>query len=157
MASNTSLKCSVARLGNLQNLCDKHGYSHGVDEYQVLSSCQRDISSHLRTLQISQCPGIRHEWQLILARAGQFNDLTSCPSTYTICPKHRDNLGIRWRQSRLCKYPEHPTKSRCKPSRGIDLATSRALWEKFQILVPVGSGRFYTLWRCLIITLGCDY
>lgn len=138
-ASNP-LKCSIARAGKLTDQCGTSSYSGSLQEYQTLSSCQRDIANHLKNLKVSHGSVIKYEWQLILARIGQFDELDSCPIQYTICPHHRDSLGIRWRASRLCKHPDHPVSSKNKPFRTVDLQTSQSLFAQYIKLVPVGSG-----------------
>ena len=58
----------------------------------VQSSCRKDISAHLRSTKIK--PGsIANKVELILARVGTFS-LPDNFSELTICPKHRDQLGI---------------------------------------------------------------
>ena len=61
----------------------------------------------------------------------------------TICPRHRDLFGIRWRSNRTnCTAPSswcsHPAKT-VKGERGITLSQSRKLFHSTGVLIPVAS------------------
>ena len=63
----------------------------------------------------------------------------------TICPRHRDLFGLRWRSNRkMCSIPNswaaHRTTS-AKGERGITLAQSRRLFKATEIVMPVGSSK----------------
>ena len=59
------------------------------NEFFPLSSCTRDIKSHLRQLKVAQT-SVRSEKGLILARVGFFDEMGD---DMTVCPKHRAALG----------------------------------------------------------------
>lgn len=63
----------------------------------------------------------------------------------TICPRHRDLWGIRWRSNkRNCSCPDQWTmhESNQKGDRGINLVQSRILYLQTEILMPVGSRKY---------------
>lgn len=67
----TSLFCSFVTFS--KEKCDISPRYPGVTEYFPLTSCKKDIRSHLRTVKVSQT-NILTEKHLILARTGQFNE-----------------------------------------------------------------------------------
>ena len=81
-----------------------------------LSSCTKDIKSHLQQLKVAQTSVIS-EKDLILARVGLF-DLGG--NDMTVCPKHRAALGTWWRPILKCYHLLHGNKRR-KPERGASL------------------------------------
>ena len=66
-----SLFCSFLTLS--KEKCNISPRYQEVTEYFPLTSCKRDIQSHLRTVKVSQT-SILTEKDLILARTGQFNE-----------------------------------------------------------------------------------
>ena len=67
----------------------------------------------------------------------------------TICPRHRDLFGVRWRSNKTnCTAPSswcpHPAKA-VKGERGITLSQSRQLFQSAGFLLPVASR------KCIII------
>ncbi|KAI8493831.1 hypothetical protein Bbelb_281780 [Branchiostoma belcheri] len=106
-----------------------------------LTQCTKDISSHLRGLNIPSTT--KTEWELILARSGIFSP--SNISDMTICPKHRAILGIGWRRSSdKCSVPVQLSnhsrwRGRPKGTRGIGFFQSEKIQELSKELVPVGS------------------
>lgn len=107
-----------------------------------LSSCDRNISEHTRSVEISD---VFTEVDLILARASVFSLLRDI-ATWTICPAHRSSLGIGWRRgANRCRVPpglsKHATKGKSrKADRGIGKVESKAILQHTGIFVPVGSG-----------------
>jgi len=77
------------------------------------------------------------EKELILARAGLFDD--SDGRDFTICPKHRAELGVRFRPSMKCQHPLHGNRRR-KVERGINLKMAKEIKAKWNAVVPVGAG-----------------
>ena len=59
----------------------------------------------------------------------------------TVCPKHRDSLGLSWRPSRLCKYPMHPEGRKLTCDRGVSKKTSVDVMRRWNTLLPIGSGK----------------
>ena len=64
--------------------------------------------------------GVEEDGKLCLASVGLFDE---CGEDLTICPEHRNEFGLGWRPSKVCKYPEHQSKQ--KPYRGISREMSR--------------------------------
>ncbi len=128
------LKCSVGR---------RHGTPCGlsaryptIKEYVALNSCNRDVSVHLRNLNMFRSNKMS-ESHLILLRIGIFSDEIS---DMTVCPKHRDCLGLSWRPSRICAHPQHgQNKGRC--DRGVSREMSLEIKETWDVLVPIGSSK----------------
>ena len=74
--------------------------------------------------------------------AGVF-DIDKSHLKLTICPKHRDLFGVRWRSNKTnCTAPSswclHPTKF-VRGECGITLSQSRQLFHSTGILLPVAS------------------
>lgn len=95
-----------------------------VAEYFSLTSCKRDIRSHLRTVKVSQT-SILTEKDLILARTGQFNE---DGTNMTICPRHRAEHGTFWRPSRKCAHPLHGN-SKGEPERERHWTRVKKSWQ----------------------------
>ena len=103
-----------------------------------LSSCADDVREHLREVKVSQTC-VASEKELILARTGLFGD--SDGRDFTICPKHRVELGVRFRPSMKCQHPLNGNRRR-KVERGINLKLAKEIKAKWNIVVPVGAGKF---------------
>ena len=132
-----NLSCSFA------SHCDTHcDISSRGNELLPLSSCSRDISAHLRQISVSQT-SVSSEKELILARVGLFDESSR---DFTICPKHRDKLGVKFNASIKCQHPLHGNR-KGKRERGINLRMSKEIKNKWNVVVPVGAGK--TL--CLLI------
>ena len=101
-----------------------------------LSSCEDSVREHLREVKVSQTR-VASEKELILARAGLFGD--SDGRDFTIRPKHRVDLGVRFRPSVKCQHPLHGNRRR-KVEGGINLKMAKE--RKWNIVVPVGAGKF---------------
>lgn len=67
----------------------------------------------------------------------------------TICPRHRDAFGLRWRKNRkTCSIPTSwaaHRKPNVKGERGITLGQSRRLYKVSTVIIPVGSSKFLKL------------
>lgn len=105
-----------------------------------LSLCNKDISNHKSTWWFS---GFETEQDLILARAGLFYAKPHDVSALNICPHHRSELGIGWRRGKcVCRVPEELAthKPGKKGDRGMGKETSKTIFQRLGVLVPVGSG-----------------
>lgn len=108
-----------------------------------LSSCQRDIASHIRSVGILD---VETEVELILARASVFS-LPRDFAKFTICPVHRSSLGIGWRRtSNRCRAPAaistHAAKGTTrKAARGLSKNESKAILQRTGVFIPAGSGK----------------
>ena len=129
-----SLFCSFVTFS--KEKCNTSPRYPEVTEYFPLTSCKRDIRSHLRTVKVSQT-SILTEKDLILARTGQFNE---DGTNMTIRPSHRAEHGTFWRPSRKCAHPLHG-KRKGKPERGASLDMSKEIMSQWNTLVPVGAGK----------------
>ena len=108
-----------------------------------IEACGRNIYSHLKRVRLLRS-GISTEKELILTRAGYFNQEKEGEwSALSVCPLHRDELGIYWKEKRPteCKHPLHiQNKWNWKPDRTVCPKVSRAIVQYWGVLVPVGSG-----------------
>ena len=129
------LSCSFA--SHSKSTCNCSARFPGKNEFFPLSSCTKDIKSHLRQLKVAQTSVISEKAH-ILARVGLF-DLEG--NYMTVCPKHRAALGTWWRPILKCYHPLHGNKRR-KPERGESLQMCKEIMTKWNVLVPVGAGMF---------------
>ena len=129
------LSCSFATYCG--NECDFTSRWPGRQQLIPLNSCVDSIKEHLRDVKVSQTC-VSSEKQLILARVGLFLD--SDDRDFTICPKHRAQLGVRFWPSTKCQHPLHGNRRR-KVDRGIHLRMAIEIKAKWDIVVPVGAGK----------------
>ena len=113
--------CVVQTMSNLScsftSRCDSHcDISSRGNELLPLSSCSRDRNDHLRQISVVQT-SVYSEKELILARVGLFDE---DGRDFTICLKHRDQLGVKFKASIKC---QHPLRGSCKGKRerGVSL------------------------------------
>nr|XP_034337889.1 uncharacterized protein LOC117692821 [Crassostrea gigas] len=128
-------RCSIACISTVVKTdCNVSSRYRNDCEVRRLSDCNRPIFNHLRQFSINSAD-ITSEGQLIAFRCGLFDtDLSS----FTVCPFHRDSLGLAWQQRVKCQYPFHEGKA--KPYRSFSLRMSRLVFSSLSTLVPVGSG-----------------
>lgn len=111
-----------------------------------LLECKDDIESHLRSCHLSKLIGNVEEHDLILMRAGKFDLSTHQRECYSICPKHRHNLGRNWRPLRTCQYPLHSgARKKLKNRDVVNVQMSKNIQTIFGVTVPIGSGKRTTL------------
>ncbi|EDO33434.1 predicted protein [Nematostella vectensis] len=107
----------------------------------LLKDCNKDIHGHKKLLNISD-KSLQTEFELLLARAGLFENGVLYDSL-TICPRHRDLHGIRFRLNKTyCVVPATWADHRsANPlgDKGITFLQSKALQAKVHQLIPVGS------------------
>ena len=69
----------------------------------------------------------------------------------TICPRHRDLFGIRWRSNKsMCTAPNtccSHTKV-VKGERGINLSQAKQLFLCTNVILPVASRKYYGSFKC---------
>ena len=99
-----------------------------------LKTCAKDISGHLNGCKNTTSEGVDAEWKLCLLRVAFVEEGDS----FTICPSHRDKLGLGWRPTKACKYPMHDRKQ--KPTKGVTRHMSQAIYSKYNILCETGQG-----------------
>ena len=134
------LSCSFA--SHSKSTCNCSAGFPGKNEFFPLSSCTKNIKSHLRQLKVAQT-SVFSEKDLILARVGLF-DLEG--NNMTVCPKHRAALGrLWWRPILKCYHPLHGNKRR-KLERGASwLQMCKKIMMKWKVLVLVSTGMFLFL------------
>ncbi|KAL9975815.1 hypothetical protein ACROYT_G013020 [Oculina patagonica] len=109
----------------------------------AIEKCDKDISGHLKTFAGGFADStLKSEAELLLARAGIF-EITSSHQSMSICPKHRDKFGLRWRcQKRFCAVPPswapHKT-TQMKGDRSVTFVQSKLVYKMTSTLVPIGS------------------
>ena len=90
--------------------------------------------------------------QLIFQFSGIF-EIKEDHLKLSICPRHRDAYGIRWRcQKKLCSVPpvwSVHEKKELKGDRGLTLPQSQLLYRLTSVLVPVASRKsiFFSIHR----------
>lgn len=143
-----------------------------ASESIILLKCNKDIKAHLRGLSTYDSE-LKNEAILILARTGKCNnwglqqlyrllfsvvfpfiyfnvfvflgifDVDESHLHLTICPRHRDEYGIRWlTNKKKCSCPTNwaPRKTtQRRGDRGITLQQSRLLYDYTSTVVPVAS------------------
>lgn len=113
---------------------------HPKETSFFLWALARDISAHLRQISVSQT-SVSSEKELILARVGLFDE---GGRDFTICPKHRDQLGVKFKASIKCQHPLHGNR-KGKRERGVNLRMSKEIKTKWNVVVPVGAGKLLCL------------
>ncbi|KAM7429923.1 hypothetical protein ABFA07_019293 [Porites harrisoni] len=112
-------------------------------DFVELKDCTRDVTAHLKCCNIlTDVESVNNERKLLLTRAGIFI-AQECQLHMTVCPKHRDAYGTRWRtgKTRCCVPAEvagHKSTT-CRGDRGIDRKQSCFVFKETGMLVPVGS------------------
>ena len=95
---------------------------------------QQDVKSHLRGCFSTRVDDIV-EWQLCLLCIGLFEE---SGDSFTICPRHRDEFGLGWRPSKICKHPLHDCNQ--KPVRGVTRDVSLEIYKTWDVLLEIGEG-----------------
>lgn len=130
---SAQFSCSFYTLCN--SSCGLSSKSPKLRTCVPLLSCSRNISSHLKSINVStSC--VSTESELILSRCPVSETL----ELYSICPRHRDELGLYWRPVKRCKHPLHGTSAR-KPDRAINLKVSQEIFSRWNIHLPIGTGK----------------
>ena len=130
-------KCSIGKVVGTD--CGLSARFPVMKEMIPIPSCSRDVTMHLKSVKVSSS-SVVSEGELILLRAGIFDD---DGKGMTVCPKHRECLGVYWRPSRLCKYPFHrdgASRTKAKCDRGVSKKLSIEVKRKWNSLLPIGSG-----------------
>ena len=157
--------CAFAQLAG--GPCGPSAHNPALVECVVLGNCDKDIQGHLIAYRVYGDHMLDSEATLVLARAGKGESVQipkyvqNCNRLYyslgvfeirsrhlvmTICPRHRDLYGIRWRSNkRSCSAPTSWSlhSSKVKGDRGITLSQSKQLFQSTGVLVPVASRKYY--------------
>ena len=122
------------------NFSSKNPKDHEICK---LSQCTRPISSHLKRVGLKTgirgdfSADVQNEGILISARVGIF----SYDDQMSVCPFHRDSLGLNWYQPAWCVYPQQLHSGAGKPVKTVTLEMSRTMLYDGHLL-QVGSGIF---------------
>lgn len=125
---------------------DKDGCGEfmGQTMLENLSSCQRDVSAHLRRFHLSK--ERLTECELILFRSGFLNITTQQIENLLVCPRHCGNLGLYWRERTVCQYPQHKGKpERAKCDRAFTAKMVKEVNGVFGVIIPIGSREYFPL------------
>ena len=74
----------------------------------IVKNCSSSTREHLYGCLKTSREGVEEDGKLCLARVGLFDEC----GDFTICPAHRNEFGLGWRPSKVCKYPEHQNKQK---------------------------------------------
>ena len=162
--------CSFASL--VGGGCGPSPENPEVDKFVYIKDCDRDVKAHLKLCKIlTNVESKDSERKLLLTRAGKYNGIIffliyfvlyhciekrllifylgifvahECQLHMTICPKHWDACGIRWRtgKARCCVPTEvagHKSAFINRGDRGIDSKQSCFIFQETGMLVPAGS------------------
>ena len=66
-----------------------------------LNDCKNDTTNHFTSIKLHDQTKI-DEKTLILLRAFKSTQSFSCMVYFNICAKHRQSLGLSWRQRKVC-------------------------------------------------------
>ena len=102
-----------------------------------MTSCKKDIISHLRTIKVVSQISLPTERDLIVARTVHFRE---DGADMTIYPGHPSDLGIFWPPRRKCAHPLNGNQ-KSKPGRRANIAMSEEIMAKWNTLVPIGAGK----------------
>ena len=101
-----------------------------------LIECVYDVTYHLKSCHLSRVKVT--EYELILARAGNFHPSHDEVTKLTVGPKHRHNLGKYWRPLRTCQYPQHERRKTTFHSKNsVNWTMAQEIKDMFK--TPVGS------------------
>ena len=108
-----------------------------------LRECQEGITGHLQACHLSKLTGIP-EYELILPRAGLFDEPLHRQEEMFVCPKHRYNLGRNWRPLRTCQYPLHSgSRKKLRNRNVVNMQMYKNIQSIFGTTIPVGSGEWF--------------
>ena len=102
MASAPTRPSACSFFGNGKINC---GELQGKEQVTPLTEWVADVGNHLKNYHLSREKVT--DYELILARVGNFNLPLDEIRKLTICPKHRHNLGQYGRPLKTCQYPDH--------------------------------------------------
>jgi len=130
------LSCSFALYCTTQCGSSSRLYPKDREFCVALNACVSDIKPHLRQLKVTQTC-VPSEKELILARAGLFD--AEDGHGFTICPKHRAELGLKFCSPKKCQYPLHGNRKQ-KPDRGMNLQMVKDIKATWNTIIPIGAG-----------------
>ena len=112
-----------------------------------LEACRKDLTEYLTKLGVSGSRGLGTritEYEVILNRAGLHSLSKEDRERITVCPKHRYELTTHYQKlSSSCAYPTHKGEAKkLKNPRRVNKQVSEEIYHKFQVSVPIGSGKY---------------
>ena len=78
-----------------------------LDLFFIVKNCSSSTKEHMYGCFKAFREGVEEDGKYCLARVGLFDERGE---DLTICPEHRNEFGLGWRPSKVCKYPEHQSK-----------------------------------------------
>lgn len=84
--------------------CNLSARNKSAGSIFIVKNCSSSTKEHLRGCFKTSRDGVEEDGKLSLARVGLFEE---CGEDLTICPEHRNEFGLGWRPSKVCKYSEH--------------------------------------------------
>lgn len=103
--------------------CNLSARNKSVRSIFITKNCSSSTREHLYGCLKNSREGVEEDGKLCLARVGLFDE---CGEDLAICLTHRNEFGLGWRPSKVCKYPEHQSKQ--KPYRGISRVKTRKIY-----------------------------
>ena len=138
----SDFKCSIGCFSKLP--CGKSAIKSTDSNNVQISTCRKPVDAYLRRIGVKDDAGDLFEGRLILCRVGIFEG----HDYFSVCPYHRDNLGIYWRPKASCQYPSHQGKA--KPYRNVSREFSRKILSLTGVFLPLGSGKFILNLKLLV-------
>ncbi|XP_062600026.1 uncharacterized protein LOC134261619 [Saccostrea cucullata] len=136
-------KNRICDFSSISSKCGESLHYESEKGYFNITECVKDATIHLRRTNCSEHVGYRSdipEGLLILYRSGIFTIDDSCLNL-AICQKHRDELGIYWKDKRhTCQFSGHSKDSKERPSRGTQPTTCKQHWLHTREIITVGAG-----------------
>ena len=132
------MNCSF---GSKDSVCGPFGANSTI---LPLVKCEEDMTSHLSSKRGRRSIPTLSVSNLILNRAGLFGLGLQRTVQMTIYPKHRREHTVDWagRKSSTCGYPSHRgPRKQMKNVRRINISVSEEVFTRYQISVPIGSGK----------------
>ena len=127
--------------GSKDSVCGPFGANSTI---LPLVKCKEDMTSHLSSKRGRRSIPTLSVSNLILNRADLFGLGLQRTVEMTIYPKHRREHTVDWagRESSTCSYPSHRgLRKQMKNVRRINISVSEELFTRYQISVPIGSGK----------------
>ena len=134
----------------------------------TLSSCSRDLSSHLLSLGLvakrsKKEQTLVSEVDLILNRAGMFDTTPATIADLTICPRHRYHLTLNWPGSKneRCAYPTQKSSGKKKKGKAVTRRANKTFSEEINRIhsatVPIGSCEYSLIYFCVCLIFNYNF
>ena len=107
-------KCVCSFQQYSKNECNFSARNKSRRSIFIVKNCSSSTREHLHGCLKTFREGVEEDGKLCLGRVGLFD---GCGEDLTICSTHRNEFGLGWRPSKVCKYSEHQSKQ--KPYKDI--------------------------------------